>query len=132
MEKLECLFCLSFYRSDLLQTSAHNNSIWQAEQSAVGKEKKVRDYLVKLNVFTLVKLDEIHPRALIELSDVMVRLLPVIYRKTQRLASVHLSGVSKCYTYLKKGRREDVESYSGQPHLGPWKDHEACPPGINF
>lgn len=45
-------------------------------------KKEVRDYLVKLNVFTPMKLDEIHPSALMELSDVTVRLLLVIYKKT--------------------------------------------------
>lgn len=40
MEKVECLFCLGFYRSDLLQASARNNNIWEAEeQPAVGEEK---------------------------------------------------------------------------------------------
>lgn len=48
------------------------------------------------------------------------------------LVSVHPSGVSKCYTHLKKGEKEDVESRRGSPHLGPWKDHGAHPPGVNF
>ena len=79
MEKVECLFCLSLYRSDLLQASAHSNSIWEGEQPAMGEEN-VRDHLVKLNIFTSMRLDEIHPSALIELSDAIVRLLPVIYK----------------------------------------------------
>lgn len=42
-----------------------------------------------------MKLDEIDRSALIELSDVIVRLLPVIYKKTWCLASVYPSGVYK-------------------------------------
>jgi len=40
MEKVECLFFLSFYRSDLLEGSTHNNSIWEGKEwLAVGEEK---------------------------------------------------------------------------------------------
>lgn len=87
---------------------------------------------MKLNVFTPMRLDENHPSPLIELSDVIVRLLPAIDNKTRCLTCVHPSGVSKRYTHLKKGTKEYVESYRGQPHLEPWKDHGPHPSVINF
>lgn len=103
---------LSFYRSDWLQGSA----VCGKENCQQLGKLNFRGCLVKLNVFTSMRLDE---SALMEVCGGIVGRLPVIYKKLLVSDLCPPSGVSKIYMHLKKGEKGHLESSGGQPHLRP-------------
>ena len=77
------------------------------------QEKTVRDLLLQLDCLKSMGPDEIHPRVLRELAEVIAELLSIIYQRSLLTAEVpkdwRLASVTLIY---KKGCREDPGNYT--------------------
>ena len=76
------------------------------------QEETVRDLLLQLDCHMSMEPDEIHPRVLRELAEVIAELLSIIYQHSLLMGEVsedwRLATVTPIY---KKGCREDLENY---------------------
>jgi len=90
------------------------------------REDQVRDPLRNLNVHKFMGLDEMHPRVLRELADVVTKSLSVIFERSWQSSEVPGDWEKgNVVPIFKKGRKEDPGNYlpTCQPHLSAWEDH---------
>lgn len=121
MKRLNAFFA-SVYIGQTCSKLLHITTAFGKENSQQWGKEKVRDSLVKLNVFTAMRLDDIHPSALKELSNVIVRLLPVIYKESHGVWLLPSHQVSPSITHiLRKGKRRMWRAIEVSLTLGPRK-----------
>ncbi|CAM5161589.1 unnamed protein product, partial [Natator depressus] len=112
-----------------LQNSNNPNSATQL----LSTKFLVRDYLEKLDEHKFMEPDALHPRVLKELVDVIAEPLAVIFENSWRSGEVPDNWKKANVVPIFK-KREGGGSWklqARQPHLSPWKNHEAGPQGIN-
>ena len=74
--------------------------------------EQVRVLLMKLNMYRSMGLDDINPRALKEMADVVAELLSIIFEKSWLSGEVPGDWKKGSITpTFKKGRNEDLENY---------------------
>lgn len=121
MKRLNAFFA-SVYIGQTCSKLLHVTTAFGKQNRQQWGKKKVRDYLVKLNVFTAPRLGDIHPSALKELSNVIVRLLPVIYKKSHGVWLLPSRQVSPSIIHiLRKGKRSMWRAIEVSLTLGPRK-----------
>ena len=84
---------------------------------------------MKLNVCKSMGPDDIHPRVLKEMADVVVKPLSIISEKSWLCGEVPGDWKKGTITHLQeRGKGGPGELQAGEHHLCAWEDHGADPP----
>ncbi|CAM5090565.1 unnamed protein product, partial [Natator depressus] len=97
---------------DSSQTAALGIATWGVDGQPSVEKEVVRDYLEKLDVHKSMGPDELHPRVLKELADVIAEPLAIIFENSWRMGEVPDDWKkAKVVPIFKKGKKEDPGNY---------------------
>ncbi|CAM5090545.1 unnamed protein product, partial [Natator depressus] len=97
---------------DSSQTAALGIATWGVDGQPSVEKEVVRDYLEKLDVHKSMGPDELHPRVLKELADVIAEPLAIIFENSWRMGEVPDDWKkANVVPIFKKGKKEDPGNY---------------------
>ncbi|CAM5117140.1 unnamed protein product [Natator depressus] len=109
---LNAFFASVFTNKDSSQTAALGIATWGVDGQPSVEKEVVRDYLEKLDVHKSMGPDELHPRVLKELADVIAEPLAIIFENSWRTGEVPDDWKkANVVPIFKKGKKEDPGNY---------------------
>ncbi|CAM5077277.1 unnamed protein product [Natator depressus] len=109
---LNAFFASVFTNKDSSQTAALDIATWGVDGQPSVEKEVVRDYLEKLDVHKSMGPDELHPRVLKELADVIAEPLAIIFENSWRTGEVPDDRKkANVVPIFKKGKKEDPGNY---------------------